>query len=45
MQSETNYTPEQWWADGDAPVRIKSRVTYFIDGQATMLTMCLYMLL
>jgi len=40
MQSETNDTPEQWWAEGDAPVRIKSRVTYFIDGRATMLTMC-----
>jgi phosphatidylserine/phosphatidylglycerophosphate/cardiolipin synthase-like enzyme len=42
MQSATNYTSEEWWAEGDAPVRTKSRVTYFIDGQATMLTLCRY---
>ncbi|QBD81713.1 hypothetical protein EPA93_39385 [Ktedonosporobacter rubrisoli] len=42
MQAETNNPQEHWWAEGDAPVRTKSRVTYFIDGQATMLTMCRY---
>lgn len=40
MQSETNYSPDQWWAEGDAPVRTKSRVTYLIDGRAALLTMC-----
>jgi phosphatidylserine/phosphatidylglycerophosphate/cardiolipin synthase-like enzyme len=40
MQSETNFSSEDWWAEGDAPVRTKSRVTCFIDGRATMFTMC-----
>lgn len=40
MQSETNYSPDQWWAEGDAPVRTKSRVTHLIDGRAALLTMC-----
>lgn len=40
MQPAKNDTFEQWWAEGDAPVRTKSRVAYFIDGRATMLTMC-----
>ncbi len=40
MQSETNYTPEQWWAEGDAPVRTKSRVTHLIDGRAALFTIC-----
>ena len=29
-----------WWAEGDAPVRTKSRVTHLIDGRAALLTMC-----
>jgi phosphatidylserine/phosphatidylglycerophosphate/cardiolipin synthase-like enzyme len=40
MQSEANGTTEQWWAEGDAPVRTQSRVTPLIDGRTTLLTMC-----
>lgn len=40
MQAETRYTLDDWWAEGDAPIRTKSRVTHLIDGRATMLTMC-----
>ena len=29
-----------WWAEGDTPVHRDSRVTYFIDGRMTMLSMC-----
>jgi phosphatidylserine/phosphatidylglycerophosphate/cardiolipin synthase-like enzyme len=42
-------TPEEqltanWWAEGDFPVRTDSRVTYIVDGRATMLTMCIHFL-
>ncbi|GCE19902.1 hypothetical protein KDK_37020 [Dictyobacter kobayashii] len=42
MYSESKeITATDWWALGDTPVRRDSRVTYFIDGQATFLEMCL----
>lgn len=31
---------DSWWAVGDTPVRADSRVSYLIDGRATMLAMC-----
>ncbi len=34
-----------WWAEGDTPVRADSRVTYLIDGRTTMLTMCRHFLM
>jgi len=34
-----------WWAEGDTPVREHTRVTYLIDGRATMLTMCRHFLM
>jgi phosphatidylserine/phosphatidylglycerophosphate/cardiolipin synthase-like enzyme len=34
-----------WWAEGDTPVRINSRVTYLIDGRTTLLTMCRHFLM
>lgn len=44
MSTESGYSqqPEKinWWATGDAPVRDDSRVTYLIDGNIAMLTMC-----
>jgi phosphatidylserine/phosphatidylglycerophosphate/cardiolipin synthase-like enzyme len=40
MQTEMNDNPNQWWAEGDTPVRAKSRVAYFIDGRAALLTIC-----
>ncbi|MFL5663993.1 MAG: phospholipase D-like domain-containing protein [Ktedonobacteraceae bacterium] len=33
-----------WWAEGDTPVRLDSRVTYLVDGRSVMLTMCLHFL-
>ncbi|GCE27385.1 phospholipase [Dictyobacter alpinus] len=39
MDNTTNGT---WWAEGDTPVHNKdSRVTYFVDGEAVLLEMCL----
>ncbi|WP_069802900.1 phospholipase D-like domain-containing protein [Thermogemmatispora onikobensis] len=32
---------QQWWAEGDTPVRRDSRVTYLVDGHATLLAFCL----
>ncbi|GER88741.1 phospholipase [Dictyobacter vulcani] len=34
-------TNEVWWAEGDTPVHNDSRVTYFVDGEAVLLEMCL----
>ncbi len=39
-QSQTN----DWWAEGDTPVRTHSHVTYLVDGRNTMLTMCRHFL-
>lgn len=33
-----------WWAEGDTPIHHDSRVTYFIDGRMTMLSMCYHFL-
>src|SRR5216684_2572816 len=33
-----------WWAEGDTPVRANARVTYLVDGRSTMLTMCRHFL-
>jgi len=33
-----------WWAEGDTPVRANARVTYLVDGRTTMLTMCRHFL-
>lgn len=35
---------ENWWAEGDTPVRTDSRVTYLVDGRQALLTMCLHFL-
>lgn len=34
-----------WWAEGDTPVRADSRITYLVDGRTTMLTMCRHFLM
>jgi len=31
---------KDWWAEGDTPVQSNSRVTFFVDGRMTMLSMC-----
>ncbi|GCE05832.1 phospholipase D-like domain-containing protein [Dictyobacter aurantiacus] len=42
MYSESKeITATDWWALGDTPVRRDSRVTYYVDGQATFMEMCL----
>lgn len=37
-------TEQNWWAEGDMPVRTDSQVTFLIDGRHTMWTMCLHFL-
>src|SRR5438445_5539662 len=45
MQAPEQYLNEDWWAEGDTPVREhNSRVTYLVDGRTVMLTMCLHFL-
>src|SRR5215471_2948802 len=34
-----------WWAEGDTPVRAGSRITYLVDGRTTLLTMCRHFLM
>ena len=34
-----------WWAEGDTPVRADSRITYLIDGRTTLLAMCRHFLM
>ena len=42
MQSESDESAmTDWWASGDMPVRRQSSVTYFVDGHAVLLEMCL----
>jgi len=31
---------KDWWVEGDTPVQSDSRVTFFVDGRMTMLSMC-----
>src|SRR6266581_969718 len=35
---------KDWWAVGDAIVQSHSRVTFFVDGRMTMLSMCRHFL-
>ena len=35
---------KDWWADGDTPVQRDSRVTFFVDGHMTMLSLCRHFL-
>jgi len=35
---------KDWWAEGDTPVHNDSRVTFFVDGRMTMLSMCQHFL-
>ncbi len=45
MSATNNQQVNNWWAEGDTPVRINSRVTYLIDGRTTLLTMCRHFLM
>lgn len=40
MSIDEQQQSQDWWSEGDAPVRTHSRVTFLIDGRITMLTMC-----
>ena len=42
MSSTDTPVARDWWAEGDAPVRTDSRVTYYVDGQRAMLSMCMH---
>lgn len=41
MQTSTEYTQLNWWAENDFPVRHDSSVTALVDGHHTLWTMCL----
>ena len=45
MSAANEQQVNDWWAEGDAPVRTNTRVTYLIDGRTTMLTMCRHFLM
>ncbi len=36
---------QNWWAEGDTPVRAHTRVTFLVDGRTTMLEMCRHFLM
>jgi hypothetical protein len=44
MQITEERMVDNWWADGDTPVRTDSRVKYLVDGRTTMFTMCIQFL-
>ncbi|HKV01574.1 MAG TPA: hypothetical protein VJQ26_05585, partial [Ktedonobacteraceae bacterium] len=45
MSATNNQQVNNWWAEGDTPVRANSRVTYLLDGRTTLLTMCRHFLM
>ena len=45
MSAANEQQMNDWWAEGDTPVRTHTRVTYLIDGRTTMLTMCRHFLM
>ena len=44
MATSEQHRANDWWAEGDSPVHTDSRVTYFVDGQRAMFSMCLHFL-
>ncbi|GAC1566307.1 MAG: phospholipase D-like domain-containing protein [Ktedonobacteraceae bacterium] len=44
MSARNEQQINDWWAEGDTPVRAGSRVTYLIDGRTTLLSMCRHFL-
>src|ERR1700676_2736184 len=44
MATSDQHIPNDWWAEGDAPVHTDSRVTYFVDGQRAMFSKCVHFL-
>ena len=40
MQISQAQQAQNWWAEGDTPVRNDSRVTYLVDGRTALLMMC-----
>ena len=44
MSTANGQQINDWWAEGDTPVREHSRVTYLIDGRNAMFTMCRHFL-
>ncbi|GCE13732.1 phospholipase D-like domain-containing protein [Tengunoibacter tsumagoiensis] len=40
MQLSHEQVHQNWWAEGDTPVRTDSRVLYLVDGRSAMLEIC-----
>jgi phosphatidylserine/phosphatidylglycerophosphate/cardiolipin synthase-like enzyme len=45
MSTSNEQQIKSWWAEGDAPVRNDSRVSYLVDARSTLLTMCRHFLM
>jgi phosphatidylserine/phosphatidylglycerophosphate/cardiolipin synthase-like enzyme len=45
MSTTQSMSLDNWWSEGDTPVHADSRVTYLVDGRATLFTMCRYILM
>ena len=45
MSTTNEVQQNNWWAEGDTPVRTNSRVTYLIDGRPTLLSICRHFLM
>jgi phosphatidylserine/phosphatidylglycerophosphate/cardiolipin synthase-like enzyme len=45
MSASNEQQVNNWWAEGDTPVRNDSRVSYLVDARATLLTMCRHFLM
>ena len=44
MPIPAEHLAKDWWAEGDTLVHSDSRVTFFVDGRMTMLSMCRHFL-
>jgi len=45
MSASNEQKVNNWWAEGDTPVRNDSRVSYLVDARSTLLTMCRHFLM
>ncbi len=45
MSTTNEQHMNNWWAEGDTPVRADSHVTYLVDAHSTFLTMCRHFLM
>jgi phosphatidylserine/phosphatidylglycerophosphate/cardiolipin synthase-like enzyme len=45
MSASIEHQMNNWWAEGDTPVRADSHVSYVVDARSTLLTMCRHFLM